>query len=352
LVQENRVILERTVRLLVLITLTAMMAGCSLFPKEEEVVAPPVVKPKPPTYNLYEVKRGDIEKSVNGTATFQSSKEYSLFYKTDGRLNGVNVQTGDAVKKGDVLVSIDADDLKTAIRQQEFALEKVKLTINHLASQRNKILKLDPDADTSEQRYQINLNQIDKKSIEFNLSKLREKLNNTMLVSPIDGRVVFVAELSEGDVVQPYQKIVTVADPNNLELIMEYKQDNPNAIVVGMKADIETKGQQYEGEVVGTPADLPEDTDERYKNMLILSIKEQPEDVEVGDIASIKIVTQKKENVIKIPKQAVREYMGRQYVQILDEDIKKEVDIEVGIESATEVEVVKGLEEGQQVILR
>jgi hypothetical protein len=43
--------------------------------------------------------------------------------------------------------------------------------------------------------------------------------------------------------------------------------------------------------------------------------------------------------------------MGRSYVQIADGERKKEVDVEVGLTTPTEVEIVKGLEEGQQVIL-
>jgi hypothetical protein len=43
--------------------------------------------------------------------------------------------------------------------------------------------------------------------------------------------------------------------------------------------------------------------------------------------------------------------MNRYYVQVADGDRRKEVDVEVGLMTATDVEIVKGVEEGQQVIL-
>jgi hypothetical protein len=55
--------------------------------------------------------------------------------------------------------------------------------------------------------------------------------------------------------------------------------------------------------------------------------------------------------VIVLPRSAIRSYMGRNYVQIVEGERRKEVDIEVGLTTPTEVEIVKGLEEGQKVVL-
>ncbi|MBS1473775.1 MAG: efflux transporter periplasmic adaptor subunit, partial [Massilimaliae sp.] len=53
-----------------------------------------------------------------------------------------------------------------------------------------------------------------------------------------------------------------------------------------------------------------------------------------------------------VPKRAVIQYMGTFTARVLSEDnIRSERDIEVGIETATQYEVVSGLEEGDIVIL-
>ncbi|HHU79294.1 MAG TPA: efflux RND transporter periplasmic adaptor subunit [Clostridiales bacterium] len=339
-------------KILLFCLLLYLLTGCAFFPEEEEVIAPPVVMPVTPTYHLYEVKKGDIVVAVNSTAVFQSSQEHTLYFKDIGRVDSVEVRIGDEVKTGDTLISLNKEDLESAIKQQEFALEKVKLTIKHLQKEKNKILKNNANANISDLQLQIDLNRIDQKSIEYQLKKLQDSFEHTRLVSPIDGQVIHLADIKEGDIIQPFQKLVTIADPRALQLVMEYPRGSTSPILKGMKAEITVDTKSYVGEVVSTPADLPPETDERYKNILLLDIDSFDHQVKVGDMAKVSIVTQKKEDVIIIPRQAVREYMGRKYVHILKEDTKKEIDIDIGLESATEVEVLKGLEVGELVILR
>ena len=63
------------------------------------------------------------------------------------------------------------------------------------------------------------------------------------------------------------------------------------------------------------------------------------------------IVTKKKDNVLLLPARALRSFLGRNYVQILDGERISELDVEIGIKTITEVEIMNGLEEGQQIIL-
>ena len=72
----------------------------------------------------------------------------------------------------------------------------------------------------------------------------------------------------------------------------------------------------------------------------------------MGDYASLSVTLAKKEDVIVLPRRVVRSYLGRRYVQILEDGLVKERDVQTGLETPTEVEIVRGLEPGQQVIIR
>ncbi|MNI55640.1 Multidrug resistance protein MdtA [compost metagenome] len=80
---------------------------------------------------------------------------------------------------------------------------------------------------------------------------------------------------------------------------------------------------------------------------------ELPPDADIGTLIDVRIITEQRDDVIKIPKGGLRSFGGRNFVRVLEEDSKiREIDVEPGIKSSTEVEIVKGLEEGQVVILQ
>lgn len=73
---------------------------------------------------------------------------------------------------------------------------------------------------------------------------------------------------------------------------------------------------------------------------------------EIGQLASVTIVIQRKDNVLLIPTGAVNTINGRTFV-LLDEGGRQQpVDIQIGVQNDQETEVVSGLKEGQRVFAR
>ncbi|MFW5684405.1 MAG: efflux transporter periplasmic adaptor subunit, partial [Spirochaetota bacterium] len=64
------------------------------------------------------------------------------------------------------------------------------------------------------------------------------------------------------------------------------------------------------------------------------------------------LVLAEREDVLVLPKRAVQRYATRRYVHVLVNGVRVERDVEIGLETATEVEIVRGLEEGEEVVLR
>ncbi|MNY77606.1 macrolide transporter subunit MacA [compost metagenome] len=73
--------------------------------------------------------------------------------------------------------------------------------------------------------------------------------------------------------------------------------------------------------------------------------------MKIGVSGDMTIILEKRENVLVIPSTGLRQYIGRNYVQVLEGESRKEIDVEKGLVTATEVEIRAGLKEGQKVIL-
>ena len=397
------------------VLLAALAAGgCYLFPKEERTLAPPLIPPSEVTYDVLEAARGVIEDKVTGTGSFVAVDQTNHYFtERGGRLKVVHVTYGDDVSRGDVLAELNTAGLRNEIRQQEMVVEKARLIARRLEDSYRgghdlALARLDVElaridladaerdlegtrlrlsVDTSDtevrarlsdhesawRRQQVRLEKADialarlqaeiagryaleaaladVALAELKLENLGRELEESKLRATLSGKVVYInSRVEEGDYINAYQTLVTVANPQELRL--QYSGFNASDFLMGMKVDVEYEDRSYAGEVVMTPATVPFDAPENMKDKVHIRVDGLPRTVEMGDYASISLVLARREDVIVLPRRVVRSYLGRRYVQILEEGLVKERDVQTGLETPTEVEIVRGLEPGQKVVTR
>ncbi|WP_236708079.1 efflux RND transporter periplasmic adaptor subunit [Brevibacillus choshinensis] len=372
------------------LTVSLMLTGCSLFPKEEVVLAPPLVEPSPIKYEVAEVLQGTIVKSVKGNGSFTTvnTAELSFPETKELRLKSFSVQSGDQVKKGQLLAELDAADLEREIESARYEVEKAKLEL--LDAQRDnyyevesakldvskaemnakanetKLAKIEWDKalldlaklqDPKQRQYVVERARLNVKQKQMDLDNLQNRWTQTKLISPFDGIVLFVSNEQVGDEVDAHQTLITIGDPNKLFVMyIAPEKEALQDVKEGMKVILSGNGgENGEGTVVQTPlhvpSNLPEDLTKLYQRSLLISPKIPPKGLEIGTGVSIEVVLDKQDQALIIPRKALHEISGRKYVRVLDGNSKKEVDVETGIMNQTEVEIRKGLSAGQLVIL-
>lgn len=367
-----------------------LLSGCSLLPKEEPILAPPLVEPVQVTYDVAEVTLGTIKRSIRGTSTFTTvdKKELSFPESKGLRLKTLNVNSGDMVKAGQVLAELDATELERSIEMAKYEVDKAKLELleaqqdnqYEVEEARLNVLKAEMNAKVSETKlaqieleqaklklaeledpkrreYKIERAKLNVKQREMDLASLQKRLADTKLIAPMDGLVLFVSNEQVGDEIDAYQTLVTIGDPNKLHVLYTApERDTIKDVKDGVKALIKLPdGTEVEGIVVQTPLNVPDDVPEELKRLYHRSLLIAPVKpllgIEVGTSVFFEIVVEQQENAVIIPSKALRTFNERMYVHVLEEDVKKEVDVTVGIKTEAEVEIISGLKPGQLVIL-
>ena len=332
----------KTLSLLVAVLMTAMAAGCQyILPKEEEALAPPLVVPKEVVYTTTEVERGDIASVVQGMARFQSVRRVDVHFPNSGRLKSINVKYGDDVKKGDVMLELNTGDLDYEIQVAKLNYEKAK----NLYDANKKYLRTKADRRNAE---------IDLELVKMHLDRLEKQKEDSVLRAPIDGNVVYVTTVNVGATVDAFATLVRLEDPS--VTMLQYENDSNRAqfqehmkVQVTLKSD----GSQCEGEVVSNPIDRNQFDTEDYANMLFIKVPDEfLKNTKLGDEAKVVLVLAERTGVLKLPRSVVKNYLQRRYVQVLENGVKVEKDVQVGLETSTETEIVSGLEEGEKVIVR
>ena len=193
--------------------------------------------------------------------------------------------------------------------------------------------------------------QYDVELAKLSLENLQRELEESRLTADMAGHVVYLDyNVREGDYINAYQPLVRIADPNKLQLQISGAKSSD--FKPGMEADVIINKKSYQGTVVMTPADMPHDTPEELRDVVHIDVPDLPEGVKMGDHAQISLILDRREDVIVLPRNLVRNYMGRRYVLVLEDGLKKERDVEIGLETPTETEIMKGLEEGELIIIK
>jgi len=105
--------------------------------------------------------------------------------------------------------------------------------------------------------------------------------------------------------------------------------------------------------VTMTPHEVPIEELDRYRETIVFTPVNPgsiPPEVSLGRRYDFIITLQEKDDVIVVPRSAVSSFMGQFYVQILEDGMRVERDIVVGITTNREIEVISGLEENEVLI--
>jgi macrolide-specific efflux system membrane fusion protein len=151
-----------------------------------------------------------------------------------------------------------------------------------------------------------------------------------------------------------YETIAVISNPAKLTVVARFSTSDLNAVIVGMEAvvDINTVGQ-FNGKVVKLPIvhENQANQNQTLDDYVVILLDQMPPGLTENTPLSATIITESKANAVQIPLAALRTQGGRNFVLVVDgAGNKREVDVEIGLTTATEVEIVKGLTPGQKVV--
>jgi len=381
---------KRVTLLLVTICIISLLTGCGIIPEEQEILVPPLAEPEKITYKTVDVKIGDIEDSFTVSGVFVPSLMEDISYvNISGRLKNISVKIGDVVEAGTELAKINVDDIETELEKQSIYLDTAKLNFDYsqtkakvdLEKLRNEINDLNAnyvemlemkdlytpneleqtkksllDKESSYKElqetldYQLKLKENDLKLTQLNYTNLKEKVDKSILKSPIAGTVTYVATIKDGDYVDAYTTLVRVTSPNSLEL--RYNGTKANQFTLGAMVEATINNEKYEAKIVSTPTSVPVEQREEYKDIIVFEVNGLTDvSIKSGDKADIKVIQNTAKDAFIVPLSAIKMFDGKKLVYIFDDGLKLERYVELGVESQTEVQIINGIEPDDKIII-
>ncbi len=188
---------------------------------------------------------------------------------------------------------------------------------------------------------------------DASLEKIEAQRRELMIFAPMPGLIIAVnGEIGEN--IGPDTTIVSMVTGGVLQIKLNIIEDKIANIKIGQEAEITfdaIEGQKFSGKIVSIDPTETEIQGAVYYETTIIFDKVD-EHIKSGMTANVLVKTAVKENTLFIPMSAIRIKDNKKYVQILENKEIVSRDITTGIKnSAGMIEIISGLQEGEQVII-
>ena len=350
---------------LALCLIPVVLTGCQLLPVEEQL---PEIRPlyvyESEGYQLTTVQRGDLEKILEIDCSYEAVNEEIVgFSLGDLYVEQVLVQRGQKVQAGDLLATLEQEDIQRQIAEREYQMEVLQLKLAHIAQ--------DKQIELAEYKLRWNWTQWQEKLAEIEekyaaqlqdledeiyiqsllLEEKKAELNKRQIFAGINGTVTYVKELKAGLRSVKDEGFVRIVDFDTA--VFYVRGNHADYFPVGTQTSvINNVNHSLIYQVVSIdPSELGL-TPLEEKCAYLRLIQPDPE-LEDGTSGAIIIALEKKTNVLYVDRTAIKTANGEPFVYILNQDGLREIRaVKTGLQTDKYVEIVEGLLEGDKVILK
>lgn len=344
------------------------------------------------------VQKGHYVRDVAAQGTVAAAVHPTLFAIAAGTVS-YTVDAGEAVHKGEVVATLESPELTNEYQRERATLDSLNAALAHQEIEiRRQLLTSQQQADLaqvaikaaerelkraqwawdihamSERDYQHARDEVSTAKLNFDhahetaglerdgvvldlktrrlerdrqalvVASLKARVDELNVRSPVDGRVANLAQ-SEKAHVADSAPLLTVVDLSAFEIEFQVGESYASDIRPGMSADILLGGQTMSGTVT---AISPEVRQNEVTGRVKFNAPER--DLRQNERASVRIILDERDGVLKFERGGdIDESTRAMYV--VHGNLATRTPVELGAASVAEIEVIRGLAPGDQVII-
>ena len=306
--------------------------------------------PPPETVTSAEVKPANWQPMLSAVGSLAPVQGATVSAEVTGTVSEIDFQNGAPVKKGDILVRIDASAEEAQLRAAEAdaVLAKTDLDRSRDLSERKVISSAELDA--AEAKYK------QKGAAVENLKSIITKKN---IAAPFDGRAG-IREVNAGQMVPAGQRIVDVQTLDPVFANFAMPQQGVAGIETGLEVHVTSDAfpnEQFKGKLTAVDSSVNAVT----RNVALQATLPNPEHkLKPGMFAKVSVLLPEKKPVLIIPATAIAyaPYGNSVYVIEQKKDEKtgatgtaiRQQFVRTGETRGDFVEVTSGVKEGEQIV--
>ncbi|AUX42324.1 hypothetical protein SOCE26_037540 [Sorangium cellulosum] len=316
-------------------------------------------------------RRGNLTLEILETGKIEAREQIELKSKVAGQVAQVLVDEGDQVKKGQLLLVLDATDHQREVTRAEAELAQARAGVAFAKTSLDRVTagvagNVIPASELDMSKHTLVAKDISVRLAQVALVAARDRLAYTKIASPIDGTVI-QRNIEPGEVVTPGvestfdgKALLTVANLATLVVTVELNQIDVVKVRLGQPATLTLDalpGRTYEAKITKiAPASVRAQGREVDVFPVEAELVSVDGSIKPGMTADVRVRIEENPSVISLPIEAIVEENGKTFVTRVvgppgGKPSTEKVEVATGARSDHAVEVVSGLEEGSRVLI-
>lgn len=282
----------------------------------------------------------DYDNELEALGTARANEAVEITSKVSNIVTAIRFREGEQVRRGEVLVELDSIETNAELMAARAALSESQ-------SQFKRSQELfDTNALSQSQLDQLIATL---RGNEARVTTAQAKLSDTVIRAPFEGRVG-LRRVSVGSLVNPGTVITTLDDTRIIKLDFAV----PETFMAVLKEGLPLTAKSIafpNREFAGTVGSIDSRLDPTTRSVTVRGTVPNADGLlKPGMFLTVRL-KQQRERVVMISEQALVPEEGRQFVFVVDGDLARKREVAIGRRQPGRVEIVRGLEPGERVIV-
>lgn len=321
--------------------------------------------------SVVEVSVGTLEQTITATGSVEARRKVLVTAEPGARIAALYFNEQDIVAHGQVLAKVDDIELVTHRRQIEAALNLAKTNLAEAGAALERTRSLyekgyiaRQEVDASQLQVDLYRTQLVDKQAAIQL--LKAKIDQTLIRAPVSGAVTrklvevggVVSDGTRGPTVtaggQLQPKIIAeIAHLDALEFHADVDQTDIGLLTRRQRAIMALDAfpdMRFQGSVEEITLSNVEEVSGRVRYKVRVAMEKADVPLRLGMTGTADFILARKENTLTLPSSVVVEREGETFVFVVEDSKAWQRSVRIGLRNEELVEVVSGLQAGEQVI--
>ena len=294
----------------------------------------------PTPVEVVQLKPTTVKEDLQAVGSLRSNESVILRPEVSGRIAQIGFKDGQIVRKGQLLVALDA-----SLNEAEVAQARAEYDLALSSLKRSEDLASRKFISSSAQETAASNAQV----AEAKLKLAQARLSKMRIIAPFDGSVG-IRSVSLGDYVKDGTDLVNVEDVRILKVDFRLPERNFSQVRVGQPIEVVADalpGERWQGQIEA----INPRVDAGGRALEIRGLLENTSGrLRPGMFVRVRVIVGERANALMVPEESIVPQGESFHVYRVVDDVARRVPVKIGVRRDAQVEILDGLAAGDQVV--